>query len=161
LRVTWVDLVHGIVRERVVDVAAEVPDLRAWFDERLSVLRERVEDPTATPGDDCGGCRYVSGCPAHPTGANFRRRRDDVPGIVHVTPTSLGVWRRCPRAWRDQYLYSVPASDGDHTPSHGQQLHAMLGIVHEQGSCRDPGHVDDVLDAHGVGDDERTRAEIA
>jgi hypothetical protein len=37
----------------------------------------------------------------------------------------------------------------------------MLGLVHEQGSCRDAAHVDDVLAAHGLSDDARTRTEIA
>ena len=161
LRVTWADLVHGIARERVVDMADELPALVEWFEGRLAVVRARAEDGTAAAGDDCGACSFVSGCPAHPTGANFGRRRDELPGIVTVTPTALGAWRRCPRAWRDQYLYSVPASDGDPSPSHGQQLHALLGLVHEQGSCRDAAHVEDVLDAHGLADDDRTRAEIA
>jgi len=40
-------------------------------------------------------------------------------------------------------------------------LHAMLALVHEQGSCRDPAHVADVLDAHGLDEDDRTRDEIA
>jgi PD-(D/E)XK nuclease superfamily len=57
-------------------------------------------------------------------------------------------------------VLNVPASDGDPSPSHGQQLHAMLGLIHETGSCRDAGHVDDVLAAHGLDADERTRAEI-
>jgi len=163
LRITWADLVHGVVRERVVDVAGALPELRGWFDDRLERVRARVGDPTAVAvaGDDCGSCKFVSGCPEHPKGANFGRRRDHLPGIITLTPTSLGAWRRCPREWHDHYVLNVPASDGDPSPSHGQQLHAMLGLVHETGSCRDAGHVEDVLAAHGLDGDERTRAEIA
>jgi len=160
LRVTWADLVHGIVRQRVVDVPAELPSLVAWFEERLDVVRTRAENATAAAGDDCGACKFLSGCPEHPTAANFGRRRDALPGVITLTPTSLRAWRTCPRAWRDQYLYSIPASDGDPSPSHGQQLHALLGLVHEQGSCRDHAHVDDILATHGLEHDERTRTEI-
>ena len=75
-----------------------------------------------------------SACPEHPTGAHFGRRRDALPGIVTLTPTSLDTWRRCPRdVARRSTCYQVPASDGDPSPSHGQQLHDMLGLVHEQG----------------------------
>lgn len=161
LRVTWVDLVHGVARERTVAVAAEVPALRAWFDARLETVRDRAGGSAAVAGDDCGACKFVSACPEHPTGANFGRRRDHLPGIVTLTPTSLGAWRRCPREWHDRYVLQVPASDGDPSPSHGQQLHAMLGHIHDTGSCRDAAHVDDVLAAHGLDTDERTRTEIA
>jgi hypothetical protein len=159
--VTWADLVHGIVRSRTVDVAGELPALRAWFDARLETVRRRSADAQATAGDDCGGCKFVSACPEHPRGANYGRRRDHLPGILSLTPTSLGAWRRCPREWHDRYVLAVPASDGDPSPSHGQQLHAMLGHIHDTGSCRDATHVDDVLAAHGLDSDERTRAEIA
>lgn len=161
LRVTWADLVHGAMCERVVDVAAEVPALREWFEERLAVVRERVDEPTPEPGDDCMSCKFVSGCAAHPTGAHFGRKRDHLPGIISITPTSLGAWRRCPREWHDRYVLRVPPSDGNPAPAHGQQLHAMLGLIHETGTCRDDAHVDSVLAAHGLDHDERTRAEIA
>jgi hypothetical protein len=161
LRVIWADLVHGVVRERAVDVAGELAVLRDWFDGRLETIRRRAADAEVTAGDDCGGCKFVSACPQHPRGANYGRRRDHLPGIVTLTPTSLGAWRRCPREWHDRYVLQVPASDGDPSPSHGQQLHAMLGHIHDTGSCRDPAHVDDVLAAHGLDADERTRAEIA
>ena len=161
LRVTWADLVHGVVRERTVDVAGELDELRRWFDSRLDTVRDRAAAAEAVAGDDCGGCKFVSGCPRHPTGANFGRRRDHLPGILTLTPTSLAAWRRCPREWHDRYVLNLPASDGDPSPSHGQQLHAMLGHVHDTGSCRDGAHVDDVLAAHGLDGDERTRTEIA
>ena len=89
----------------------------------------------------------VSGCPEPPHRRALGRRRDLLPGILHVTPTSLDAWRRCPREWRDQYLFDVPASDGDPGGVHGQQLHDMLGHIHEKGSCHDAVHVDDVLAA--------------
>jgi hypothetical protein len=160
LRVTWADLVHGVVRERIVD-PGERPALVEWFESRLAVVRARAEDPVAAAGDGCGSCSFVAACPEHPTGAHFGRRRDHLPGIVTVTPTSLGVWRRCPREWHDHYVLQIPPSDGDPSSSHGEQLHAMLGLVHETGSCRDPAHVDDVLTAHGLDHDERSRTEIA
>jgi hypothetical protein len=161
LRVTWVDLVHGVVSERMVDVESERPALAEWFDARVAVVQDRVADPTARAGDDCASCKYVAACPEHPTGAHFGRKRDHLPGILGITPTSLATWRRCPREWHDKYVLHVPASDGDPSPSHGQQLHAMLGLIHETGSCRDAAHVDDVLLAHGLDADSRSRVEIA
>jgi hypothetical protein len=40
-------------------------------------------------------------------------------------------------------------------------MHDVLRLVHEQGSCRDAAHVDDVLAGHGFEDDDRVRAELA
>ncbi len=112
LRVTWTDLVHGVVSERMVDVASEIPQLRAWFEERLDVVRVRVGDDTPTPGDDCTSCKFVSGCPAHPTGAHFGRKRDHLPGIISITPTSLAAWRRCPASGTTSTCCTCPRATG-------------------------------------------------
>jgi PD-(D/E)XK nuclease superfamily len=160
LRVVWVDLVRGLVRERVVD-----PDERAavteWFEAQVEVVRQRVEEPEATNGADCGGCGFVAACPEHRKGAHYGRRRDLLPGILNVTPTNLDSWRRCPREWRDRYLFEIPASDTDPSPVHGQQMHDVLRLVHERGSCRDSTHVDDVLEGHGFETNDRMRGELA
>ena len=160
LRVVWTDLVNGQVRERVVN-PEEKADFVGWFDQRIAVLEERTADPRPEPGDDCGGCGFVAGCPEHRKGALYGRRRDVLPGIVHLTPTNLDVWRSCRREWRNRYLFQVPASDTHPGPVHGQQLHDALRLVHERGSCRDATLVQDVLDGHAFVDEERIRSEIA
>jgi PD-(D/E)XK nuclease superfamily len=161
LRVVWADLVHGLVRERVVDGDADRAALAEWFDERVAIVRERAAEPEATMGADCGTCNFVAACPVHPTGAHYGRKRDVLPGILTVTPTGLDTWRRCPREWRDAYLYGIPSSDTDPGTVHGQQMHDVLRVVHEQGSCRDDAHVDDVLVAHGFDTNDRMRGELA
>jgi RecB family exonuclease len=156
LLVTWADLVGGASCERVVDVAAELPALRTWFDARVDLIRERVDDPDVAPGLACGSCKFVAGCPAHPNGANRMSPRNDIrPGIISLTPSSLERWNRCRRAWRNRDLLSVPASDESGSPDHGLFVHKMLHLVHSSGSCRDAALVNDVLAAHGaVGDRE-------
>ena len=83
LRVTWADLVHGVVRERTVDVggrARRAARLVRGAPRRGPRTGDAADGRAA--GDDCGGCRFVSGCPEHPKGANYGRRRDLLPGIV-------------------------------------------------------------------------------
>jgi hypothetical protein len=159
LLVSWSDLVRGARRERLVDLKSELPDLVNRFKSGLQRVRARTATPEAALGMDCGPCKHVWRCPAHPDGINVSARRNDTrPGIITLTPTALEVWTRCRRAWRNQYLLSVPASDDAGPSHHGQQLHDLLRFVHEQGSCRDPEHVGGVLDAHGA--DARLREEI-
>jgi len=159
LRVVWVDLLRGLARERVID-PTERAAVTEWFDEQLAIVRLRVDDPVATAGDDCGTCPVVAKCPEHHKGAHYGRRRDVLPGILHVTPTNLDVWRRCPREWRNACLFSIPSSDTDPGTVHGQQMHDVLRFVHESGSCRDAAHVDDVLAGHGFDDNTRMRDEL-
>jgi hypothetical protein len=162
LRVVWADLVHGVVRERTVQVTTELPALTEWFEQRVAAVRARVLEPTAQMGADCATCAFVAACPEHPLGVHVSTRRGDLlPGILSVTPTALDTWRRCPREWRNTYLLSIPASDAGSAPVHGQKMHDVLRLVHEQGSCRDAAHVDDVLAGHGFEDDDRVRAELA
>jgi PD-(D/E)XK nuclease superfamily len=162
LRVVWADLVHGTVCERTVLVTAELPELTSWFEERVDVVRRRCATPDPQMGEDCATCSFVAACPEHPTGAHFSTsRRDLLPGILSVTPTSLDTWRRCAREWRSAHVLSIPASDADQGTTHGRKMHDVLRLVHEQGSCHDPDHVDDVLASHGFDDDDRVRAELA
>jgi hypothetical protein len=163
LTVVWADLVRGLASRRVVDLRpdADLEELRTWLDGRVEVVRERVAAPAARAGADCDGCAFVAACPEHPTGAHFSSRRGDlVPGIVGLTPTSLEAWHRCRREWRDRKLLQIPASDGDGGTAHGQQMHDLLRFVHQQGSCRDVAHVEEVLGDHGF-DDARLVEEIA
>jgi hypothetical protein len=160
LRIVWADLVNGQVCDRVVG-PEERPPVTEWFDARMAALQERTADPRPVPGDDCGGCGFVAGCPEHRKGAIYGRRRDVLPGILHLTPTNLDVWTSCRREWRNRYLFQIPASDTHPGPVHGQQLHDALRLVHEHGSCNDDQIVQDVLDSHAFVDDERIRAEIS
>jgi hypothetical protein len=160
LRVVWTDLVRGAVFDRVV-APDERPEVTTWFDQRVQIVNERTQDPAAVVGADCGGCGFVAGCPEHKKGAVFGRRRDLLPGILHLTPTNLDAWRRCKREWRNRSLFQIPPSDTDPSPVHGQQLHDLLRLVHDSGSCRDPSHVHDILESHGFDDDERMRTEFA
>ena len=159
LLVSWSDLVRGLRYERIVHLKSELPELVNRFESELHGLTRRVADPAAAAGRDCGDCKHVWHCPEHPDGINVGARRNDLrPGIITLTPTSLEAWTRCGRAWRNQYLLSVPASDDAGPSHHGQQLHDLLRFVHEQGSCRDPDHVAGVLDGHGA--DPTLREEI-
>ena len=158
LLVSWSDLVRGTRYERRVNMT-ELPDLVARFDSKLTRVRERVADPVPALGTDCGECHHIWRCSAHPHGINVMARANDVrPGIIRMSPTAFDVWSRCRRAWRSQYLLSVPASDDGAPSHHGLQLHSLLRFVHEHGSCQDPRHVQDVLHAHGA--DARLRVEV-
>jgi hypothetical protein len=158
LRVVWADLVRGLLVERTVD-DDERPTHTEWFDERVARVRERTLEPVAQAGRDCGGCAVVARCPEHSKGAHFGRRRDVLPGILHVTPTGLDTWRRCPREWRNQ-LFTIPASDTDPGGVHGLQLHDALHMIHVEGSCHDVEHVGDVLVRRGLDHDDRLWGEI-
>jgi hypothetical protein len=159
LRVVWADLVRGLLVERDVDDAERAAHT-TWFDERLAVVETRAQSPVATNGRDCGGCAVVSKCPEHSKGALWGRRGDLLPGILHITPTALDTWRRCPRDWRDHHLFGIPASDSDPGGVHGQQLHDALHMIHVEGSCHDVEHVGDVLVRRGMDHDDRLWGEI-
>ena len=63
---------------------ASCPRSASWFDDRLAVVRRASPTRAATPGDDCGGCRYVSGCPGAPDGRQLRSAAR--PGARHHPP---------------------------------------------------------------------------
>jgi CRISPR/Cas system-associated exonuclease Cas4 (RecB family) len=162
LRVVWVDLLQGLVRERTVHVAGALPEITSWFEARVETVRTRAATPVAEMGADCAICNFVAACPAHPTGAHFSTRKGDLlPGILAITPTSLDAWRRCPREWWNAQVLSLPSSDTDGGAVHGQKMHDVLRLVHQQGTCHDAEHVDDVLVAHGLDGDQRVRSELA
>jgi PD-(D/E)XK nuclease superfamily len=159
LLVSWADLVRGLRYERLVDMRSELAALTERFELMLCRVRERTADPQPVMGMDCGECKHVWRCSVHPQGINVTSRRNDLrPGVVKLSPTSFDAALRCKRAWRDQYLLSLPASDEVGHSDHGLQLHSLLRFVHEHGSCRDPAHVDDVMRAHGAG--ARLRDEV-
>jgi hypothetical protein len=159
LLVSWADLVDGARREREVDLGVELDGLRRQFDEHLELLRGRADPTRPAPGADCGWCRHIARCPAHPGALPVVSRRHDLrPGILRITPTSYERWRRCPRAWWLANVLSVPESDVSGAPDHGQLLHDVMRFVHEHGSCHDASYVDTVVDDHGGS--ERLRDEI-
>jgi len=65
LRLVAADVLNVQRADLVVDVEAELPDARAWVDERVAVVRELVADPQPRAGVHCLGCGFVSGCKAH------------------------------------------------------------------------------------------------
>jgi hypothetical protein len=69
--------------------------------------------------------------------------------ILSLSPTAVDDWARCARAYRTATLLGVPASDPGPSSSYGLIVHDLLRVVHQQGSCRDPAVVTDVLAAHG------------
>jgi len=166
LRVSWTDLVRGVHRERTVAVAAVLPELSARFDERVGVVRTRAASADARAGNDCGACTTLWRCPAHPGAIDVRAPRSrrgtgaiGRPGVVRLSPTALETWGQCRRAWRNQYLLSLPASDDPGFGDHGRLLHDVLRFVHEHGSCADAAHVASVVEGHGG--DDRLRDELA
>ncbi len=72
------------------------------------------------------------------------------PDILSLSASSLETWRRCRRAYRNQVLLSLPASDESAPPELGNAVHAILRLIHETGSCHDADHVRGVLDGHAL-----------
>ena len=62
VRVAVADLVHGTYEEDDVDTGTVMPAVHAWLDERIAVLRARV-DGKPEPGLQCAWCPYIAGCP--------------------------------------------------------------------------------------------------
>lgn len=162
VRVVVADLLHGDLRTAEVDLPARLPELQAWLDDRLAVLDARTTAPTPSPGSDCGTCRHVARCPAHPGAARGPRPRDDLrPEILPLTPTALEQFATCGRAWRARHLLRLPPSDGAASPDHGLLVHAVLGAIHRQGRCDDESTVHDVLAGHGLDRDTVVAAHVA
>ncbi len=161
LRVVWTDLVRGNLREAVIG-RAEIVDLRQWFDERAALVRGAMAAPAASNGADCAQCNYVSGCPEHGDWhGRARGPRDDFrPPILRVSATTLAAWHRCRRDWRNTVL-AIPPSDLPGPTFHGDQVHALLRLVHEEGSCADDALVSDVLARHNALDKHQLRASLA
>lgn len=65
VRVAVADLVHGTLAEADLEAGALMPELQAWLDQRIAVIRERIVAPRATAGIECGWCPYIAGCEAH------------------------------------------------------------------------------------------------
>jgi hypothetical protein len=80
--------------------------------------------------------------------------------ILPLTATSVDEWSRCMRAYRNQVLLGLPASDDGPSSDHGLLVHDLLRLLHQQGSCRDAAVVDDVLVAHGLGASAPMRAMV-
>lgn len=156
--VSAADLLVGARTERLV-APAELAALGTWLDASLDVVRDRVMDPVAIPGRDCASCRFVPRCPAHSVRGEMSTRTGELlPGVLSISPTSLDLWGRCRRAWRNQVLLRLPHSDERNLTSHGLRLHDLLRLIHTSGSCQDAAAVDSVLTAHGA--DARSRDEV-
>jgi hypothetical protein len=65
LRVIAADVLNALRAELVVDIDADLPEARAWLDERVAEIRALATDPIPRPGRDCLGCKFVAGCRAH------------------------------------------------------------------------------------------------
>jgi hypothetical protein len=161
LRVVWADLVRGILLETTVGPEVR-DDLRVWFDERADVVRRAIAHPEAVNGPDCAQCNFVAGCPEHGEWhGRARGPRDDIrPPILRLSPTALAAWHRCPREWRNTILV-IPPSNRPGPTAYGDRMHALLKLVHEEGSCADDALVSDVLARHGADGNEQLRAGFA
>lgn len=153
LVVSWTDLLHGVRVEEEIDPVGARAAARTALDERMATLRARSATEEALHGADCGTCAFHKGCPEFPSAmrvAGAMRRDSLLPGILSLTPSSVEAWSRCPRLWRDQYLLSIPPSDDASPGIHGQQVHDLLRLLHQDGPCDDPARIDDVVAAHGA-----------
>jgi hypothetical protein len=70
--------------------------------------------------------------------------------IVPLSASSLDTWLRCRREYLAAQLLGVPESDDGISPDQGLLVHDLLRHVHQNGSCRDRGHVAGVLAAHNL-----------
>ncbi|MGQ0802705.1 MAG: PD-(D/E)XK nuclease family protein [Actinomycetota bacterium] len=70
--------------------------------------------------------------------------------IVPLSASSLDTWLRCRREFLAAQLLGLPESDAGGSPDQGLLVHDLLRHIHQQGSCRDAGHVEGVLAAHGL-----------
>jgi hypothetical protein len=70
--------------------------------------------------------------------------------IVPLSASSLDTWLRCRREYLTAQLLGVPETDAGISPDQGLLVHDLLRHLHQQGSCHDRDHVDDVLAAHGL-----------
>lgn len=151
LRICRVDLFEHQRTERTIDIDAELPGLREWFDDRLSRLRAIAEPSDARSGIQCGRCAHVPTCPAH----DLSTSQVEEPGIVALTPTIASDWSRCRRLYRLKYQLDLPPSDPDSGSTHvGLAVHDLLYRVHASGSCADTSHLgghagNDELDEFG------------
>jgi hypothetical protein len=152
------DLLVGAQSERLVE-PGEIGPLGAWLDTSLDAVRDRVVDAEPAPGRDCASCRYVPRCPSHSVRGQMTTRSGDLlPGVLSISPTSIDLWARCRRAWRNQVVLRVPRSDERDVTSHGLWLHDLLRLIHTSGSCHDERAVDAVLTDHAA--DPRSRDEV-
>lgn len=68
-----------------------------------------------------------------------------------LSPSSYRTWLDCRRAYLLRHVLALPAPDEpSHASGTGQLVHDVLHHVHERGSCRDEGFVDDVATAHSL-----------
>lgn len=132
LRVIRIDLFGNRLTERTIDIDAELPGLRAWFDDRLSRLRTAAIEGEPRPGSGCGRCAHLPSCPAH----QLHVTQVEVPGVVVLTPTIVNNWTRCRRIYRLKHQLDLPSSDPDRGSTHiGLAVHDLLHRVHASGSC--------------------------
>lgn len=76
--------------------------------------------------------------------------------VLGLSPSALDTWGRCRRRYLLGNLLRLPRSDVGPGAELGTFTHDLLRLVHSTGACRDEAHVEDVLVAHGRGDDEAT-----
>lgn len=153
LLISRVDLLADRLTQRTIDIDAELPELRSWFDGRLAELRTIAEapDPEPRPGSQCGRCGYVPGCPAHALHA----ARVQKPGIVVITPSLSDNWSRCKRLYHLSHQLDVPASDPDAgLTGTGLAVHDLLCRLHTRGTCDpatgDPATGDPAVDINAL-----------
>jgi hypothetical protein len=70
--------------------------------------------------------------------------------IVPLSASSLDMWLRCRRQFLAAQLLGLPESDAGGSPDQGLLVHDLLRHIHQQGTCRDEGHVEATLAAHGL-----------
>jgi hypothetical protein len=146
VRVVIADLLYGARSEFAFDYATEVAPLVAWFESQLATLRERADENVAKPGADCASCKFVSRCPAHPTGANGMTGRDGlVPGVITLNPTVVETWRSCARRYRNRHLLNLQGSNVQSGSETGLLTHDLLDLLHARADEPDDETVAELL----------------
>ena len=65
MRMVAADLLSLEIVEHHVDVAAELPKARAWFEDRSARVEAIADRSRPRVGSDCAGCPAIAGCPKH------------------------------------------------------------------------------------------------
>jgi len=79
--------------------------------------------------------------------------RNVLSDVMQLTPSNYDDFVQCERRFLNAHLLGIPDSDPGTSSDTGLLVHDMLRAIHAAGSCRDAGHIDEVLSGHGADND--------